>query len=222
LTTAARIDGSAIAREVRAEVARRAARLASAGQVPGLAVILVGDDPASQVYVRNKVKACAEAGIRSIQENYPADLAEAALLARIAALNADDTVHGILVQMPLPPQISAQRVIEAIAASKDVDGYSVESAGRLLAGLGKLHWLQHRLHEAEEALEEGEALLRECGDLIELLRLLCTRGHVELARDRRDAARSILAAAADGATSMGAAPDSVVVQEIEALRRALA
>jgi len=135
LTTAARIDGSAIAREVRAEVARRAARLASAGQVPGLAVILVGDDPASQVYVRNKVKACAEAGIRSIQEDYPADLAEAALLARIAALNADDSVHGILVQMPLPPQISAQRVIEAIAASKDVDGYSVESAGRLLAGL---------------------------------------------------------------------------------------
>ena len=135
MTTAARIDGTAIAREVRAEVARRAARLASAGQVPGLAVILVGDDPASQVYVRNKVKACAEAGIRSIQENYPADLAEAALLARIAALNADDTVHGILVQMPLPPQISAQRVIEAIAASKDVDGYSVESAGRLLAGL---------------------------------------------------------------------------------------
>jgi methylenetetrahydrofolate dehydrogenase (NADP+)/methenyltetrahydrofolate cyclohydrolase len=135
LTTAARIDGTAIAREVRAEVARRAARLASTGQVPGLAVILVGDDPASQVYVRNKVKACAEAGIRSLQENYPADLAEAALLARIAALNADDTVHGILVQMPLPPQISAQRVIEAIAASKDVDGYSVESAGRLLAGL---------------------------------------------------------------------------------------
>jgi len=135
LTTAARIDGTAIAREVRAEVARRAARLASAGQAPGLAVILVGDDPASQVYVRNKVKACAEAGIRSIQEDYPADLAEAALLARIAALNADDTVHGILVQMPLPPQISAQRVIEAIAASKDVDGYSVESAGRLLAGL---------------------------------------------------------------------------------------
>jgi hypothetical protein len=96
------------------------------------------------------------------------------------------------------------------------------SAGRLLAGLGKLHWLQHRLDEAEEALDEGEALLRECGDLIELLRLLCTRGHVELARDRRDAARSILAAAADGATSMGAAPDSVVAQEIEALRRALA
>jgi methylenetetrahydrofolate dehydrogenase (NADP+) / methenyltetrahydrofolate cyclohydrolase len=135
LTTAARIDGTAIAREVRAEVARRAARLAAGGHVPGLAVILVGADPASQVYVRNKVKACAEAGIRSVQETYPADLAEAALLARIAALNADDTVHGILVQMPLPPQISAQRVIESIVASKDVDGYSVESAGRLLAGL---------------------------------------------------------------------------------------
>ena len=103
--------------------------------MPGLAVILVGDDPASQVYVRNKVKACAEAGIRSIQETYAGRPREAELLARIAALNADDAVHGILVQMPLPPQISAQRVIEAIAASKDVDGYSVESAGRLLAGL---------------------------------------------------------------------------------------
>ena len=135
MTTAARIDGTAIAREVRAEVARRAARLAAGGHVPALAVILVGDDPASQVYVRNKIKACAEAGIRSIQETYPADLAEAELLARIAALNADDAVHGILVQMPLPPHISAQRVIEAIDASKDVDGYSVESAGRLVAGL---------------------------------------------------------------------------------------
>jgi len=135
LTTAARIDGTAIAREVRAEVARRAASLAAAGEVPGLAVILVGEDPASQVYVRNKVKACAEAGIRSIYETYPADLAEAELLKRIAALNVDATVHGILVQMPLPAQISAQRVIEAIDASKDVDGYSVESAGRLVAGL---------------------------------------------------------------------------------------
>jgi len=135
LTTAARIDGTAIAREVRAEVARRVASLAAAGEVPGLAVILVGDDPASQVYVRNKVKACAEAGIRSIYETYPADLAEAELLKRIAALNGDATVHGILVQMQLPAQISAQRVIEAIDASKDVDGYSVESAGRLVAGL---------------------------------------------------------------------------------------
>jgi len=135
LTAARLIDGAAIAREVRAGVARRAARLAAAGHVPGLAVILVGDDPASQVYVRNKIKACAEAGIRSIHETYPADLAESALLDRIASLNADDAVHGILVQMPLPPHISAQRVIEAIDAGKDVDGYSVESAGRLLSGL---------------------------------------------------------------------------------------
>ena len=135
MTAARLIDGAAIAREVRAGVARRAARLAAAGHVPGLAVILVGDDPASQVYVRNKIKACAEAGIRSIHETYPADLAESALLDRIASLNADDAVHGILVQMPLPPHISAQRVIEAIDAGKDVDGYSVESAGRLLAGL---------------------------------------------------------------------------------------
>jgi len=135
LTAARLIDGAAIAREVRAGVAGRAARLAAADHVPGLAVILVGDDPASQVYVRNKIKACAEAGIRSIHETYPADLAESALLDRIASLNADDAVHGILVQMPLPPHISAQRVIEAIDAGKDVDGYSVESAGRLLAGL---------------------------------------------------------------------------------------
>ena len=135
MTAARLIDGAAIAREVRAGVARRAARLAAAGQVPGLAVILVGDDAASQVYVRNKVKACAEAGIRSIQDTYAGDFSEADLLARIAALNADDAVHGILVQMPLPPHISAQRVIEAIDTGKDVDGYSVESAGRLLAGL---------------------------------------------------------------------------------------
>jgi methylenetetrahydrofolate dehydrogenase (NADP+)/methenyltetrahydrofolate cyclohydrolase len=98
-------------------------------------VILVGDDPASQTYVRNKIKACAEVGIRSLQETYPSDFSEAELLARIAALNADPAVHGVLVQMPLPRHISAQRVIEAVDPSKDVDGYSVQSAGRLLAGL---------------------------------------------------------------------------------------
>jgi len=136
LTSQARpIDGLALAREVRAGVAGRAARLAAAGSVPTLAVILVGDDPASRIYVRNKIKACAEAGIRSLHDAYPADLGEAELLARIAALNADPSVHGILVQMPLPAQISAPRVIEAIGAAKDVDGYSVESAGRLVAGL---------------------------------------------------------------------------------------
>ncbi|MEP7302566.1 MAG: tetrahydrofolate dehydrogenase/cyclohydrolase catalytic domain-containing protein, partial [Caldimonas sp.] len=89
----------------------------------------------SQVYVRHKVKACEETGIRSVLETYPAQLAEADLLARVAALNADPSIHGILVQMPLPKHIAAPKVIEAIATAKDVDGYSVESAGRLLAGL---------------------------------------------------------------------------------------
>jgi len=136
LTKQARlIDGTAIARELRVDVARRAALLSAAGHTPGLAVILVGEDPASQVYVRNKIKACEEAGIRSVLESYPAELGQAELLARIAALNADDTVHGILVQMPLPKHVSAERVIEAIASTKDVDGYSVESAGRLVANL---------------------------------------------------------------------------------------
>ena len=133
--TARRIDGTGIARQLRAELAVRAARLASIGHRPGLAVLLVGDDPASRVYVRNKVKACEEAGIRSLLEEYGADLAEADLLARIAALNADPAVHGILVQMPLPKHIEPAKVIEAISTDKDVDGYSVESAGRLVAGL---------------------------------------------------------------------------------------
>jgi methylenetetrahydrofolate dehydrogenase (NADP+)/methenyltetrahydrofolate cyclohydrolase len=129
------IDGARIARELRAELAQRVAVLAAAGTTPGLAVILVGEDPASQIYVRNKVRACAEVGIRSLQETYPASLGEGELLARIAALNADSAVHGILVQQPLPKHISAARVVEAIAASKDVDGFSIESAGRLVTGV---------------------------------------------------------------------------------------
>jgi methylenetetrahydrofolate dehydrogenase (NADP+)/methenyltetrahydrofolate cyclohydrolase len=129
------IDGAQIARELRAELAQRVAALAASGTTPGLAVVLVGDDPASQIYVRNKVRACAEVGIRSLPETYPATLGEAALLARIAALNADPAVHGILVQQPLPKHISAARVVEAIAATKDVDGFSIESAGRLVAGV---------------------------------------------------------------------------------------
>ena len=129
------IDGAGIARRLREELSQSVARLAAAGHRPGLAVILVGDDPASAIYVRHKVKACEETGIRSLLERHPAEFAEADLLARIAALNADPAVHGILVQMPLPPHIAPARVIEAIAVAKDVDGYSVESAGRLVAGL---------------------------------------------------------------------------------------
>ena len=133
--TAQLIDGNALSRQLRADVAQRAAALTARGHQPGLAVILVGEDPASAVYVRNKVKACEESGVRSVFEKYDADLTEAALLDRIAALNADPAVHGILVQMPLPKHIDPHKVIEAIATSKDVDGYSVLSAGELMAGL---------------------------------------------------------------------------------------
>jgi methylenetetrahydrofolate dehydrogenase (NADP+)/methenyltetrahydrofolate cyclohydrolase len=129
------IDGNALSRQIRADVARDAAALAAHGTRPGLAVILVGDDPASAVYVRNKVKACHDHGIHSVLERYDASFSEAQLLTRIAALNADPAIHGILVQMPLPRHIQAPRVIEAIATAKDVDGFSVHSAGCLMAGL---------------------------------------------------------------------------------------
>ncbi len=133
--TAQVIDGTALAREIRADVARRAQALAQRGAKPGLAVILVGDDPASQVYVRNKVKACVEAGLHSVFEKFDATLSQRELLARIEALNSDPTVHGILVQMPLPKHIDAHTVIATIATAKDVDGFSVLSAGELASGL---------------------------------------------------------------------------------------
>ena len=128
------IDGNALSSLLRAEVAARAQSLKARGLTPGLAVILVGDDPASAVYVRNKVKACADTGVHSIFEKYDSSLTETALLARINSLNLDPKVHGILVQMPLPKQINPHRVIEAIAASKDVDGYATLSAGELMTG----------------------------------------------------------------------------------------
>jgi methylenetetrahydrofolate dehydrogenase (NADP+) / methenyltetrahydrofolate cyclohydrolase len=133
--TALLIDGIALSREIRAGVGVRAAALAAAGRRPGLAVILVGDDPASAVYVRNKVKACAEAGLHSVFEKYDASLPEAELLTRIRALNADPQIHGILVQMPLPPHIDSHKVIAAISTSKDVDGFSVLSVGEMASGL---------------------------------------------------------------------------------------
>jgi len=134
-TTARLIDGTALSKQIRAEVAQRAAALTARGHKPGLAVILVGEDPASQVYVRNKVKACEEHGLHSVLEKYDATLSEADLLARIDALNKDASIHGILVQMPLPKHIDPTKVIEAIATTKDVDGYSVLSAGELVANL---------------------------------------------------------------------------------------
>ncbi len=133
--TARLIDGTALAARLRSELAQRVAALAARGIRPGLAVILVGDDPASHVYVRNKVKACEQAGLHSVLEKHPTDLCEANLLARLAALNRDASIHGILVQMPLPKHLDAHRVIEAIAPAKDVDGFSVLSAGALMAGL---------------------------------------------------------------------------------------
>ena len=129
------ISGTALSQQIRADVGRRAAALTARGTTPGLAVILVGDDPASAVYVRNKVKACHEHGLHSVLDRYDASLPEAELLARIRALNHDPAIHGILVQMPLPHHIQPHRVIETISTAKDVDGYSVQSAGELMAGL---------------------------------------------------------------------------------------
>jgi methylenetetrahydrofolate dehydrogenase (NADP+)/methenyltetrahydrofolate cyclohydrolase len=132
--TAKVIDGVKLAASLREQVAERAAVLARQGVKPGLAVVLVGSDAASQVYVRNKVAACEKAGLHSVLEQYPADLTEDALLSRIKTLNADHSIHGILVQLPLPKHIDAHRVIEAIAAEKDVDGFHVSNAGLLMTG----------------------------------------------------------------------------------------
>jgi methylenetetrahydrofolate dehydrogenase (NADP+)/methenyltetrahydrofolate cyclohydrolase len=132
--TARLIDGNALARSVRADVARRVRALAERGTAPGLAVVLVGDDPASAVYVRNKVKDCAEVGIVSLLDRLPPDTPEARLLARIAELNADPRVHGILVQLPLPAHVDEHRVIEAIAPAKDADGFHVSNVGMLVTG----------------------------------------------------------------------------------------
>ncbi len=132
--TAQLIDGVALSKKLRADVAARAATLRARGVVPGLAVVLVGDNPASQVYVRNKVKACEDSGLHSVLERYPATLTEADLLARIDALNRDSAIHGILVQLPLPAHIDAHKVIEAITPDKDVDGFHVASAGALMVG----------------------------------------------------------------------------------------
>ena len=133
--TAQRIDGNALSQKLRADVTLRTTALKAKGITPGLAVILVGDNPASQVYVRNKVKACQDSGLHSILEKYPDSLTEAALLARIDALNQDTSIHGILVQLPLPVHIDAQKVIEAISPAKDVDGFHIASAGALMTGM---------------------------------------------------------------------------------------
>jgi methylenetetrahydrofolate dehydrogenase (NADP+)/methenyltetrahydrofolate cyclohydrolase len=128
------IDGVKLAATIREDVAARAAVLTTKGVKPGLAVILVGQDPASQVYVRNKVAACEKAGLHSVLEQYPADMTQEALLSRIETLNSDHRIHGILVQLPLPKHIDSHRVIETISAQKDVDGFHVSNAGLLMTG----------------------------------------------------------------------------------------
>jgi methylenetetrahydrofolate dehydrogenase (NADP+)/methenyltetrahydrofolate cyclohydrolase len=128
------IDGNALSKQLRADVALRSAALRARGITPGLAVVLVGDSPASQVYVRNKIKACEDNGLHSVLGKYDATLSEADLLARVDALNKDPAIHGILVQLPLPAHIDAQKVIEAISPAKDVDGFHVLSAGALMVG----------------------------------------------------------------------------------------
>ena len=133
--TAHTIDGNALAQHWREQVARDCVALQARGVKPGLAVLLVGDNPASQVYVRNKVKACEQAGLHSVLEQLPANLSESDLLARVEALNRDPLIHGILVQLPLPAHIDAHKVIEAIDPAKDVDGFHVASAGALMTGL---------------------------------------------------------------------------------------
>jgi methylenetetrahydrofolate dehydrogenase (NADP+)/methenyltetrahydrofolate cyclohydrolase len=133
--TARIIDGKALAARLRADLVPRIERLKARGHGPGLAVLLVGDDPASAVYVRNKIKACEDCGIRSLFERLPADVTEAELVARIRLLNADPAVHGILVQLPLPKHLDAQRILETIAFDKDVDGLHATNAGLTLMGV---------------------------------------------------------------------------------------
>ena len=128
------IDGIAVSKVIRAEWKRRVELLKAQGVTPGLAVILIGDNPASQVYVRNKVKACGEMGLHSELHQFPAEVSEQTVLARIAELNANAKIHGILVQLPLPPQIDNNKVLEAISVEKDADGFHLYNLGALVTG----------------------------------------------------------------------------------------
>lgn len=132
--TAELIDGNALAKKIREEVAGRTAALKARGIQPHLAILLVGEDPASQVYVKHKVADSEQTGLKATLERHPASMAEAELLARIRALNEDASVHGILVQLPLPKHMDSHKVIETIAPAKDVDGFHVASAGALMVG----------------------------------------------------------------------------------------
>jgi len=134
MTNAQIIDGNLLAKQLRTEIAAKAAILTEQGSKPGLAVVLIGEDPASQVYVRNKVKACEEAGFYSLLEKHPKEFSQESLLERINELNKDPKIHGILVQLPLPSHINSHLVLEAIDPFKDVDGFHVANAGALMVG----------------------------------------------------------------------------------------
>lgn len=132
------LDGKALAASIRVDLKQRVDALVRRGVQPGLAVILAGDDPASKVYVRNKTRACEEVGVRSQQIDYPASVTQEELIGRIRKLNADPALHGILVQLPLPPHIDVARAQAAVSPAKDVDGFHVQNLGALLAGRPRL------------------------------------------------------------------------------------
>jgi len=158
------LDGNALSASLRAKLAERATALQSRGVHPCLAVILVGEDPASSVYVRNKVNACEKAGLRSLRDVYPADTGPAVVFARIAELNADPSVHGILVQLPLPKQFDSDAVLEAISPLKDVDGLHAENIGALMQGKPRFisctpYGIMEMLRSEKVAIKGAEAVI---------------------------------------------------------------
>jgi methylenetetrahydrofolate dehydrogenase (NADP+)/methenyltetrahydrofolate cyclohydrolase len=162
--TARILDGKALAQRLRAGFRRRAEELALAGARPGLAVIIIGEDPASQIYVRNKVDACAQAGFYSEKHAYPAGVETRTVLDKIAELNADPKIHGILVQLPLPGGFDADAVLEAISPDKDVDGFRAENVGALTRGHPRFvpctpRGVMKLFEEADIALKGREAVV---------------------------------------------------------------
>ncbi len=162
--TARLLDGNALSAIIRDRLASRAAALTARGVRPCLAVILVGEDPASAVYVRNKVAACEKAGVRSLRDIYPKDAAAQTVLARIAELNADAAVHGILVQLPLPRHFDSHAVLEAVSPDKDVDGFHAENVGALMQGQPRFipctpYGVMEMLNSENVALKGAEAVI---------------------------------------------------------------
>jgi methylenetetrahydrofolate dehydrogenase (NADP+)/methenyltetrahydrofolate cyclohydrolase len=158
------LDGKALGLELQADLQLRVRQLAAGGIEPALSVILVGEDAASQVYVRNKVQACERAGIRSQLIRYAGDIEPAVVLARIAELNADPAIHGILVQLPLPPQFDEKAVLAAISAEKDVDGFHAENVGALTQGAPRFipctpYGVMKLLEKAQVDLRGKEAVI---------------------------------------------------------------